>query len=153
GIELDRYAIPRWYFLTIKAHYDLSQPWLWVEPDERFRGRLVVNRTSRYRNPLFKDYNFLNQYRPVFLGLPSEFEEFVGGCPNAEFVECGDLLQVARVIAGAKAFIGNQSVAWAIAEGLKTGPRALEICPSTPNIVPTGGMAYDFLYPAGAEWA
>lgn len=48
GIDYNKGHIPRWYFYLFKANFDLSQPWLFVEPKEKFK--ILVNRTSRYRN-------------------------------------------------------------------------------------------------------
>jgi hypothetical protein len=56
-----------------------------------------------------------------------------------------NFLELARVIAGCKFFIGNQSFPFAVAEGLKV-PRALELCFECPNVIPEGPQAYDFLY-------
>jgi ADP-heptose:LPS heptosyltransferase len=51
---------------------------------------------------------------------------------------------MARVIRSARFFIGNQSFPFALAEALKV-PRILEVCPQTPDVIPTGdhiGAAY-----------
>ena len=56
-----------------------------------------------------------------------------------------DFLEMAQVIKSSKFFIGNQSVAYPMAEGLKV-PRLLEAEPSFPVVQPIGKNAYDFYY-------
>lgn len=133
--------LARFYFYAFQAHYDLSQPWLWVEPDERFMGRVVVNRTGGYRNPRI-NYAFLDEHDPVFLGLPREFEEFEKECPRAIYQPTKDFLAAAKIIKSSKVFVGNQSSLFAIAEGLKVA-RVLEVCLHAPNVIPHGPVGRD----------
>jgi ADP-heptose:LPS heptosyltransferase len=49
---------------------------------------------------------------------------------------------MAECIASCKFFIGNQSSPFAVAEQLKV-PRIVEVYPQAPNVIPTGGLAYD----------
>lgn len=141
----DRLGICRWYFYVFGITCDLSQPWLKVDPDPTFKDRIVVARSKRYRNLTFS-YKFLQQYgAPVFVGLADEYEDFRSQVPQAEWVEVKDFHQLARVIAGSRLFIGNQSFPYAIAEGLKV-PRVLELDPGMPNVVPAGEQGYDVLY-------
>ena len=49
---------------------------------------------------------------------------------------------MARAIAGARLFIGNQSLPFSIAEALKAR-RLLEACPRAPTNVPEGPYAYE----------
>ena len=140
GQDLGRGHIGRWYGYAFDVQLDFTKPWLNVEKVLDYG--LVVSRTSRYRNKSI-NYGFLAQYKPVFLGLKDEWKEFNKQCP-CEFVETNDFLEVAKIIAGAKAFIGNQSCAFAIAEALKV-PRGLEVCTWAQNVVPEGPNAYDFI--------
>jgi hypothetical protein len=80
----------------------------------------------------------------TFLGLPAECEAF-----NRRYglrlphIQARDWLHLAQLVAGCRAFIGNQSAAYAVAEGLKKTPRALEVCPDCPNVIPIGPQAYE----------
>lgn len=142
--------IPRYYSFAFHCSVDLRYPCLHVEPDEGFRGRLIVNRTSRYRNPRIT-YKFLDKYRPVFLGLETEYQEFVKECPHAEFHPTSDFLEVARILQAAKLLVANQSSCFAVAECLGV-PRALETCLVAPNVIPTtNGNGRDAVNQAGFQ--
>ena len=52
---------------------------------------------------------------------------------------------MSKIIKSSKFFIGNQSMAFAIAESLKI-PRLLECRPDFPVVQPVGGEGYDFYY-------
>lgn len=127
--------IPRWYFYAFLAHADLSKLWLFVEPATGYEDRIVVNRTSRYRNPRI-NYCFLDPYKPVFVGLEDEFEDFCQQVPSAEYVPTSDFLSLAQVVASCRCFVGGQSSAFAVAEGLGV-KRLLEVSPLAPNVVPS----------------
>lgn len=143
-IDYTRGNIARWYFWAFGGTANLSLPWLTVEPDFTFEQKIVVNRTSRYRNPAI-DYSCLRARKQVvFLGLQDEYKEFLNDVPEASHVEATDALHAARVIAGARFFIGNQSFCFSLAEAMKV-PRILEVCPFAQNVHPCGydGPAWD----------
>jgi hypothetical protein len=99
---------------------DLAVPWLAVRRSRRV-APVVINRTPRYRQPQFPWEELYRYYGviAVFVGRREEhyaFEREVGPLPR---VETATLLDLAEVIAGAELFMGNQSAAFAIAEGLK----------------------------------
>jgi len=114
---------------------------LFVEPIEN--NFIIVNRTSRYNN-LFIDYSFLKDYPNVyFVGVDSEFKQLKLHNPNIQNLIVKDFLEMAQYIAGCKLFIGNQSMAFAIAEQLKV-KRVLEQYIKAPNVIPCGGEYYVF---------
>lgn len=139
--------LPRHYAYAFDCYYDLSSPWLDVVPKKS--NRIVVSRTSRYRNSLIK-YNALTPLNPLFVGLKDEWRDALEEVPSLEYAPTKDFYEVAALIAGADAFVGNQSVAFAIAEGLKV-PRLLETCPFARNVQPMGGLALDAINGAGWE--
>lgn len=96
-------------------------PWLDVEPDRRSAGRVVINRTDRYHNDRFPWEAVVRHYRHrlMFVGLKHEWATFIRQFGYVEFKPTVDLLEVARLIKGSELFIGNQSCAYACAEGLK----------------------------------
>lgn len=98
-----------------------NEAWLTCEPSEETKGRVVINRTGRYRNPFFQWGQVVQHYRNrlLFVGLHHEWREFCGNFGYVEFRPTSNMLEVAQLIAGAELFIGNQSCANAIAEGLK----------------------------------
>lgn len=110
-------------------------PWLKL-PSAKPNGQIVINRTERYQNELFpwgelfRDY--MQQMR--FIGLQSEHENFEEEVGRVVYQPTESLLDVAHLIAGSEVFIGNQSVCYAIAEGLKH-KRIQETWPGSPDCV------------------
>ncbi len=142
---------------------DLSQPWLgggkcatWDEevtketnPAWEYGETVLVNRTQRYRNP-YVSYFFLKDYKNImFTGMPEEHAEF---CKDFELdiplLKVRDFLELSDYICNCRLFIGNQSMCFAIAEGLKI-PRLLEMCPAAPNVHPVGADAHYFFFQEG----
>ena len=136
---------PRWYFQITGIQVDLSAPYLEVSNHEKINGKIVIHRTFRHRNQ-FINYSFLKDYKDlVFIGTTDEFEDLKKEVPNLEHYNCKDFLEMAKIIKSSKFFIGNQSIAYPMAEGLKV-PRLLEAEPLFPVVQPVGKNAYDFYY-------
>lgn len=111
------------------------EAWLEVDTHVEVPGRpVVINRSQRYHNPDFNWRAIVERYsdRAIFVGLPKEHAAFVEKFGYVPYYPTENLLDVARVIAGCKLFIGNQSCPHAIAEGLKA-PVILEVCREVPN--------------------
>ncbi len=101
---------------------DGSKQWLHgIEPSPLTKGRVVVNRTMRYRNHYFPWAEVASHYDGMisFVGLPHEHAIFVNDFGPVDFIPTKTLLEVAQLIAGSSLFIGNQSCAFAVAEGMK----------------------------------
>lgn len=98
-----------------------ADAWLQVPKSMESAGKVVVNRTGRYRNASFHWDRIVRHYshRLLFVGLPHEWREFCGHFGYVDFRPTSNLLEVASLIAGCDLFIGNQSCAYAVAEGLK----------------------------------
>lgn len=144
-IPMDRCNIAHWCAYVTGVTPDLWKSWLDVEPDMAFAGYIVIARSERYRN-ITTDYSFLSKYDKLkFIGVESEYEDIKKQIPNIEWLQVSDFLQMARVIAGCKFFIGNQSFPFSIAEALKV-PRVLEVCYDVINVVPEGPGGHDFLF-------
>jgi hypothetical protein len=139
--------IAGWYRWAFPVAYDLSEPWL--HTDAEYHGRLVVGRSPRWRNDGIH-YEFMAGHAVLFVGLDDEYTEFRRSVPDAEYAPVADALALARLIAGARAFVGNQSLPYAIAEGLKV-PRLLEVCPKAPNVIPHGPGGHDAVTSLGFE--
>ncbi|WDF55173.1 hypothetical protein [Mucilaginibacter sp. KACC 22063] len=145
GIRQDRGNIARWNFYTTGITANLSEKWLFVDADKNYSDTIVVARSQRYNNPVI-DYSFLNNYsNTAFIGVKSEYEAMKKLVPNIRWVQVADFLEMARIIAGAKFFIGNQSFPFSIAEALKV-PRILEAYHAAPNVVVEGADGYDFYF-------
>lgn len=138
--------LARWYFhLWGELTADLSEQTIYLSEKEEV-GPILVNRTSRYRNPEIS-YKFL-QHRPEkinFIGSLAELDSFRRDVPKANYIETPTCLDAAIEIQKHQVFLGNQSMCFGIAEMLKK-PRILELCPGEMgNVIPTGKKAYDFL--------
>lgn len=145
GIFLDRGNIARWNFYTTGVTANLSEQWLFVEPDLSYHDTIVIARSQRYQNPII-NYSFLSKYKKVvFLGVKEEFKALKKNVPTLKHVEIEDFLEMSRIIAGCKLFIGNQSFPYSLAEGLKV-PRILETYYSSPNVIPEGKNGHDFYF-------
>lgn len=100
---------------------DTSKPWITVDKSPATSSRVVINRTSRYRNHHFPWRDVVSFYGPrlLFVGLPHEHKEFCETYGFVDYLPTGDMLDLAQAIAGSFLFIGNQSCAFALAEGMK----------------------------------
>ena len=143
---------PRWYFHITGVQVDLADPYLDAKPHEKIKNKIVIHRTFRHRNQ-FINYKFLENYKDlIFIGTKDEYEDLRRDIKNLEIYDCKDYLDMARVIKACKFFIGNQSVAYPMAEALKV-PRILEAEPSFPVVQPIGKNAFDFYYqPHFEKW-
>jgi hypothetical protein len=107
----------------------------WLEVDRPVAEAAVVfARSARCRNENFPWKRVWETYRPIagFVGTAQEHEEFRRSIGPVPLIPTPNLLDLARVIAGSRLFIGNQSCPAAIAEGLKH-PLILEVYPPLPN--------------------
>ncbi|MCF1422179.1 hypothetical protein [Mangrovimonas futianensis] len=135
----------RWYFHVTGIHADMAEPYLEVTPHEQVKDKVVIVRTFRARNS-FVDYGFLKNYNDLlFLGTKEEYEELHKSIPNLEFYDVKDFLEMAQIIKASRFYISNQTMAYAIAEGLKV-PRLLEAFPDFPVMFPTTTNGRDFYF-------
>ncbi len=143
---------PRWYFHICGIQVDLSKPYMDVPPHEKLKNKIVIHRTFRYRNN-FINYKFLSNYDDIiFVGIKEEYDDLKKEIPNLILYDCKDYLEMASIIKSSRFFIGNQSVAYPIAEALKV-PRILEACPYFPVVQPVGEDSFDFYYqPHFEKW-
>ena len=122
-------------------YHNLNEPWLFnIEPNHV--NDIIINRTLRYRGYL--DYGsivtkFIDKIS--FIGAQDEYDNFCSDYGDVAYYATTDLLEAAQIIKGSKIFIGNQSVCYAIAEGMKV-PRLLESSIDMPNCQPIGEHGY-----------
>lgn len=133
GINL--LAWMHFYTLGIQDLFRPSEPWLEV-PAVIDTGRIIINRTTRYRNDLFNWQTVLRHFGSrnlLFVGTMDEHREFCRiYSSDIEFHPVPDFLELAKVIAGSRGFIGNQSFPMALALGV--GQRVLqEAWPNSPD--------------------
>jgi hypothetical protein len=114
------------YFRTFNLPFtlqDIDDPWL--ESDSITEAAIIVNSTPRYRDPdaqgvwlqMCSDAQL--DKNGLFVGTIAEYDTFVQstGC-NIKYRPVKDFLELANIINGADAFLGNQSMALSIAMGL-----------------------------------
>lgn len=106
-------------WVNVKISLD---PWLIIEPNNQYKGKIVINRSARHWNPLFPWRDVLQHFKGddlVFIGLPDEHimlqNEYGVKLPR---IPTDDLLQCAQIIAASKLFIGNQSSCANLALGM-----------------------------------
>lgn len=135
--------ISQWYFhIYPELTCDLSKPLNYNLKTIKPVRPIILNRTERYHNPSF-DYTVLRPYQHLitFVGVESEYKMITAKLPDITYTPVKDFKELAQLIRGAELFIGNQSMAFAIAETMKT-QRILEICPFAHNVIPTGENGY-----------
>ena len=135
----------RWFFHVTGIQTDLVEKYLDSSEHENIKKKIIIHRSFRYRN-YFIDYKFLkNKKNLLFVGTKDEYTDLKKEVEHLEFHDCKDFLEMAQIIKACKFFIGNSSLGYDIAEGLKV-PRLLEACPNFPVKRPHGKKAYDFYY-------
>lgn len=118
-------------------------PWLTV-PADVGAGPIVFARSPRYHNAMFPWRRVAEAYGAdaVFVGLPEEHEAFCRDVAPVAYRRTENLLELAKVIAAAPLFVGNQSAPYAIAEALKLDT-IQETWPADANCVfPRGNAIY-----------
>ena len=97
--------------------YEESESWLKVERPNPV-APIVIARSARYHNDDFPWLQLAIKYgnQSVFVGTKEEYRAFP--FQSIPYQPTANLLELARVIAGSKVFIGNQSCPLAIALGL-----------------------------------
>lgn len=127
---------------------DPAAPFIGLEDLAERRARandedapVVVSLTPRYRRLSTGYFARLLQGRRniVKIGLPGEADMYQG-IPG-EFRSVGDALELARLLASARLFVGVPSMPYAIAEGLKI-PRAIDVPEDIPNAFPLGAAGW-----------
>ena len=128
---------------AFNVNCNITDSWIQVLPT--YKADVVVSRSSRYHDKEEIDWTLLKEYDVLFLGFKRDYNTFVnkvGFSPKQ--MECKDALEMAQVIAGSKLFVGNQSLAFALAEAMKH-PRVLEVCYDKNNCQPHGKDGYTCL--------
>ena len=116
---------------------------------ELFRPSLnfdvLVGRTTRFCNTAI-NYSFLDALDRVgFIGLPFEYQDFVRryDLKRVEHVPVANALELVQKMLASRVYVGNQSVNFALADGLKI-TRALEAFEPAPVACPVGGVCMEY---------
>lgn len=141
GINLGKTNLAAAHAMTFKLDARIiEQQWIFnIEPKTVLDKKVVFHRSPRYHNKDFEQKSwprFISKYRmdAIFIGIPDEYKAFKErfGDTNIPFYQVQDFLELAQIIQGAELFVGNQSLPFAIAEGLHKRVY-LEVCKVSPN--------------------
>ena len=139
------YNLPFLFLKMLNKNFDLNNKWLFNINPIRIKP-IVISWTNRYHDHKIKnDYYILEKYKKycIFLGHPIDHEKFYKKYKiDIIHYRTRDLLEMAQIIKGGDLFIGNQSVGFALAEGMKH-PRILERYSFKDNCIPHGIDWYD----------
>lgn len=120
-----------WEIAGLPGQFDSAVPWITGIPKKAVAD-IVVSRTARHPGEF--DWARLRNYaaRSVFIGLEDEWRAFCQNYFMIPFYRVENLLDFARVVAGAKLFVGNQSFGLALADAMSI-PRVAELWAPSPN--------------------
>jgi hypothetical protein len=107
----------------------------WLECKPVHISPVIFARSMRYRKKYYEKEleGYLVAFpKSAFIGLPEEHKDFIERIGRIDFIEIVDYLDMAKIINGAELFIGNQSLPFAISEGLHKD-NILEISDSHKN--------------------
>lgn len=119
----------------------------WIEVTPNKVKPVVFARSMRYHNKDMKWHEFVNKHAQdaIFVGFEGEHEAFTKAYGHIPFHKTEDLLELARVIAGAELFIGNQSAPMSLAIAINSPHQQIvqEVCSLCPNcIFPRSNITY-----------
>lgn len=124
------------HLYTFKLPLDACQEaWLTVDrPISIPTHPVLIHRSARWRNPDFPWAKIMQRHahHAAFVGLESEYEDFVRDWGHLPYLPTANFLELARLIAGCRLYIGNQSLPYSICEGLKRDS-ILEVWTEGPN--------------------
>lgn len=112
-------------------------PWLTVDgPVAMEKYPVLIHRSARWLNPNFPWDKVMARHgkHAVFVGLRAEYNQFCKQWGWLPYIPTDNFLVLARLIAGCRLFIGNQSLPYALREGMKK-ESLLEVWPGGPNCV------------------
>jgi hypothetical protein len=151
-LNLSAGNIKDYYFKAFGLVADGAKPW--IESPARIESGavdVVIGRSTRYLNQSI-NYSLLNELglSMGFLGTDAEFRAFSERfhVRHLEKLPAKDASEASQWISASRLFIGNQSLFFAIAEGLKCH-RILESYEPVPNVLPQGGRSGQFVTTQG----
>lgn len=153
--------IQRWisyWYPELQA--DTSVVWMSPVPyypeamSKQTKNKIVLNFTSRYRNPHL-NYYFLKDVQDdcVFLGTEQEYVEFKTkwGLDRLVRFEVANFGEASAILVNCKLFMGNQSFLYNLAEAMKI-KRMLELCAYAPNCFVQGRNGSEYLHQHALEY-
>jgi hypothetical protein len=152
GLNLMASGNQVWYRKAFGIPVPIEKQWIELD-DHRSVGTpasrvydILVNKSTRFYNEKI-NYGFLNEFEHVgFVGLDIEFNDFKKRhqLSHIQHVPTKSALEFAKLMNCAGMFLGNQSLGFAIAEGLKVA-RAVEVYEPVPVVIPIGGYCIEYV--------
>jgi hypothetical protein len=126
------------------GYMNITEPWIKVEADPSTKGRVIFNRSPRYRNERFPWKDVLKFFgdKALFTGTKEEHKEFCDLIGKIEYYKTPSCLEVARAIEGSDFFVGNQSSSFWIAAALRKPLLQETFVPAPNSIIPYEGAWY-----------
>lgn len=156
-VNLPNGMIQSWVMFAFpNLEYDLSKTWIELPDLEvpEVEGKVIVNFTERYRNPLIH-YFFLKEYQDklIFAGTEKECKLFNEKWQlDIPYLNVDNFLSLAYAIKKCKFLLSNQSMCWNLSTAMGT-PRILELCEFAPNCMPfIGEKSYGFYHQVGLNY-
>lgn len=131
---------------------DFEKPVIDVQPDYKYKDKILFTLSQRYVNPL--NYVKLKKFEDkiAFMGTEKEFKHFNENYFKLkERVVITNMLEAAQYMKGSVGYIANQTGLFAVAEALKV-KRCLfpvdwmmvdfKVIPGPKNVIPVGGECY-----------
>jgi hypothetical protein len=147
GLNLKAGMIQGWYRKAFGVAFPLEGAWLDVPASaDAPEFDVLVNHTTRFCNTRINYRVLQGAGRVGFLGLGYEYQEFLrtSGLTDVTHVVVKDAFDLAQRLKRARVVVGNQSLCFAIAEGLKV-TRALEVFEPVPTAIPVGGHCTEYV--------
>lgn len=123
--DKDSYIYPLPYLINNRFNIGNSflDKWLFLNSHEPLHDKkIAIGRTARYTENISIMKTLLDKFGKnnfIFLGLPSEYENFCKHIDKIDYLETKNLLEAAKALNTVDLYIGNQSCLLAIAEALK----------------------------------
>jgi len=120
-VEPRNFSLFQMHQKAARSNWPEDRPWLVVKNQVIISEKpIVINRSQRYLNNDFPWLKLVKKYgsNMSFIGSRNEHIDFIKRFGDVDYFPTENLLEAARIISGAKVFIGNQSCCMAIALGL-----------------------------------
>ena len=142
--------IQGWYRKAFGVAFPLDLPWLQLPTAEGaaqpIAWNVLIGRTTRFCNTSINYHCLQDVSRVGFIGLPYEYEDFCARyqLTSVQHVPVENALELAQRMLQSRVYVGNQSVNFAIADGMKIC-RALEAFEPAPVASPVGGLCTEYI--------
>jgi len=124
------------HLLTFRLPLDeCYRPWLVTDKPEIIPDRpVLMHRSARWRSTTFPWAAVMKEHgeHAAFVGLEQEYLDFVKDWGFIPYAKTNNFLELARLIAGCRLYIGNQSLPYALCAGMHKDS-LLEVWPEGPN--------------------